>query len=1061
MLVPPTFTVSTTSSTAWRTISTSKTATTSALIIVMPDEVNNVQEIAQFLMSASLDAEGAVVKSSAGTASAVPFEEGNLLPRVSPHYVGTSAANVSVGMPVQLLNQSEGGRFLIFTMLDGVMPEGQAANLESGKDVQLLAPAIDVSVTDSRGVRVPIGGLEQLIFIRVSAPLTEAGGVCAFLTDEGVWSRAGVHRATEDELAVALGEDYAPGIWCSSTHLTIFAILLEPVLACTNLEVLSPQMLQRLLDSKWYRRTPGILIILTMLCCTVLVLLAATADRKVQSQHLWKQQFLLTAVPLVRAPCACSGAKGALVEVQSSPEAADDAQHAVHSAPTDASWRTPATMASAMSGARGHARSWARRLGIKVLVRGTLQALAAKLRVEESSLRGHVWNGQGWVQGSLAVAKSKRLAQLTANLDEELSQIFTSLGHRRWLRVSVSLWASHPLVSIFFVSFHITSAKRASIFAAFLSGSLALSALFMSAAGLTLDSTSDLECPVDNSAWRFLVVGCASMLLNAGPRVCLYRLGRRSFASDARASSQRRAWQRDDALFWLLASLFLAACWLLICSFLANLGQTDYWKCMLCFGTIILGKLFFLPLGSMCFHLVLAEATLLAFPSVLTAPPPELGLHIEAKADTKSQQSDVARGKIVELANRGIRVRHLLDFYEKILELDFFDPGRSTTHDVVRHAIIPWSLSSTTRCDVDVVEVDVVDVADVIDVVDEVEEVDDVSAIDEIVPELTEFGRGFMELKAVDAIIPLSLHDLSRSGDSFDIDEMLRAIETKSQVNIAAPVPAKPAITRELQMGVAYATVVNSSEPLAALRMVTHGWGNIFRNLLAAVFADALGQETYDVILELLQEPGLKTIRSQLFCMNKMDFPYWICAFCVNQHAGICSGAPAADSLGRKIVPCSCDTPKCFTGDGCEMNKFDEMMEYLRRHNAEERKAGRETERFGQVVALDLGFELFARIWCVAELVEAEKLHLPQSLKMHSLSSRERCLQKLLRMDVRMAQASYEADRALVLGKIMNVEAFNTKLKDLLFTRLQSFLAADILSCLNSELLLNAVIDQL
>ena len=43
----------------------------------------------------------------------------------------------------------------------------------------------------------------------------------------------------------------------------------------------------------------------------------------------------------------------------------------------------------------------------------------------------------------------------------------------------------------------------------------------------------------------------------------------------------------------------------------------------------------------------------------------------------------------------------------------------------------------------------------------------------------------------------------------------------------------------------------------------------------------------------------------------------------------------------------------------------------------------------------------------------------------------------------------------------MNVEAFNTKLKDLLFTRLQSFLAADILSCLNSELLLNAVIDQL
>ena len=39
-----------------------------------------------------------------------------------------------------------------------------------------------------------------------------------------------------------------------------------------------------------------------------------------------------------------------------------------------------------------------------------------------------------------------------------------------------------------------------------------------------------------------------------------------------------------------------------------------------------------------------------------------------------------------------------------------------------------------------------------------------------------------------------------------------------------------------LQMGVAYATVVNSSEPLAALRMVTHGWGNIFRSLEAVAY---------------------------------------------------------------------------------------------------------------------------------------------------------------------------------------------------------------------------------
>ena len=37
------------------------------------------------------------------------------------------------------------------------------------------------------------------------------------------------------------------------------------------------------------------------------------------------------------------------------------------------------------------------------------------------------------------------------------------------------------------------------------------------------------------------------------------------------------------------------------------------------------------------------------------------------------------------------------------------------------------------------------------------------------------------------------------------------------------------------------------------------------------------------------------------------------------------------------------------------------MINYLRRSNAAARKRGDETERFGQVVAIDMGFELFSR----------------------------------------------------------------------------------------------------
>ncbi|CAE7866633.1 slc38a2 [Symbiodinium microadriaticum] len=368
---------------------------------------------------------------------------------------------------------------------------------------------------------------------------------------------------------------------------------------------------------------------------------------------------------------------------------------------------------------------------------------------------------------------------------------------------------------------------------------------------------------------------------------------------------------------------------------------------------------------------------------LLQVPPPELGLDLMAAPLTDEVLSagdgEVAQQKVVELASRGIRVRHLLEFYEEILGQQFFDPERSTTHDVVRHAIIPMTLQGKLPT----------------------EENQDVP---------TEHGG-----------------------------------VTKFESE---------------QHGIAYASLVNQLKPVFALKMVTHAWGNVFRNLLAAVFADALGQETYDKVLHLLEEPGLRTIRFQLAALHQLDYPYWICAFSVNQHAGICDRAPSHDSLGREITACPCTTQKFLTGEHCEMNKFDDMINYLRQSNAAARKRGDETQRFGQVVAIDMGFELFSRIWCVAELVEAEKLHLPQALKMHSQSSREQCVQKLHQLDVRSAQASFEADRQLVLDKIQDVDLFNDKLRDLLLTRLNGFLVAELLvGLLSVEELLATVLD--
>ncbi|CAE8613914.1 unnamed protein product [Polarella glacialis] len=250
-------------------------------------------------------------------------------------------------------------------------------------------------------------------------------------------------------------------------------------------------------------------------------------------------------------------------------------------------------------------------------------------------------------------------------------------------------------------------------------------------------------------------------------------------------------------------------------------------------------------------------------------------------------------------------------------------------------------------------------------------------------------------------------------------------------------------------VGRAYASVVNCDRPLLAGKMVTHNWANIFSHLLGAVLADALGLETFDAVVELLVSGQFEELRERLRAKDSLELSYWVCAFSVNQHAGICDNPPAADSSGVPLQPCSCSTTKYLTGSFCEMNKFDEMMVFLKHANRLRRRqlrkllteeAAVKMKRFGQVVALDVGFELLSRVWCVAELVEAHRLHLPQALMIHSAASRENCLEKLRHLDVREAQASYAADKAFILGKIEDVDIFNEQLKGLLLRQLNLFL---------------------
>jgi len=269
-------------------------------------------------------------------------------------------------------------------------------------------------------------------------------------------------------------------------------------------------------------------------------------------------------------------------------------------------------------------------------------------------------------------------------------------------------------------------------------------------------------------------------------------------------------------------------------------------------------------------------------------------------------------------------------------------------------------------------------------------------------------------------------------------------LSTTSDVVREAIIP----LSRAGDVGVAYSesSIASKTQTGLANTMVTHAWDNLFAHLVASVVADALGKQDYEEIAQELTPEGLDGLffeleRRQCLHTNK----YWICAFCVNQHAGIChSLGPRPDNLADEIIwdrkrrdsvtrqihrVCPCSMPKYFAGDMCEMNKFDEMMALLSKAVPELR----------QLVAVDKEFVLFSRAWCVAELVQASMSKIPQNVAIFSdkplSNTNEEALQlyaKLAKLTVLDCEASRKEDKEGILARIDSIPEFDAHLQELI-----------------------------
>lgn len=230
--------------------------------------------------------------------------------------------------------------------------------------------------------------------------------------------------------------------------------------------------------------------------------------------------------------------------------------------------------------------------------------------------------------------------------------------------------------------------------------------------------------------------------------------------------------------------------------------------------------------------------------------------------------------------------------------------------------------------------------------------------------------------------------------------------------------------------------------------LVTHTWSNLFVDLVAAVVADSMELESYHEVASALAEGEHEVIQRELQLRGASHQAYWICAFCVNQHANICGGfgheppqataahakwdAARRDSATGKVFDvCGCGRPKVFNDmpDECELNKFDHIMALL--HN--------EVPGFRQLVAVDRAFVVFSRAWCVAELVQAHHSGLPQRVQLWSCEGLRDDAEdldlyiKLATLTVSHAEASRPEDKELILAKIGSVPEFDAQLQAVIF----------------------------
>jgi hypothetical protein len=583
----------------------------------------------------------------------------------------------------------------------------------------MVGSAVDVSMfSTTKGTDVEsldVDWSEEPFYIRVAASALNQSMeyVCAFLDDDG-WSTRGVSLITNGP---------SPGIWCKSNHLTMFAAFqfhqapTETMLRCSTVNVLSWRSINKVRESIDWTHRPAAIVLLALLVLSIVFLLAAYhRDAQIRRDDYWKNEYFIVDLPPHQRQsrkAACCGSRQSRETSQTHGTSHPDetiGQGEVAVRPDHFG------MGDHWSVGSGHLEEgmsqWTARhihnmkqICLEQALVVTMQHLLAfQGELSANAVRWHVYSRAGLVN-SIALAKSPRLVREVRLLQSMIPTLFaeyiklngsSTFFRRAW----ISFCVLQPFECLRWSSIHHTSVRRAKLHIDSLLGALCVSTVLFSVDGGAPNADNPDACQLPSGTlWRFLILSLVAGMLNSIAKMGLSMGAARQFIHDEgrRSKSLRMrykcTWFFYDACFWSLALCISAFHILFICVFLANLRPEDEakWNFIVMFHvTRILLLNPVLIVGGLSSW---TSVSIYLNPSFIASPPTHLG--IEACTCTISERDDAEGKKVRELAGRGIALEHILNLYELLIDPDgimpTFEPTKSTTRDVVFHAIIPLS----------------------------------------------------------------------------------------------------------------------------------------------------------------------------------------------------------------------------------------------------------------------------------------------------------------------------------------------------------------------------------